>query len=1604
MNIEIPKSLRIAGSGGGKGGGSSEPSDENTIRSRAYIRLIDVISEGRIKGLVDGSKSIYLNETPIRNKNDSYNFRGIKIDQHKGLADEGHFRGHSEVESTVSVEQTVVHALPVQRTIVAEEADAVRVIMTLPALYRIDPEGGRLTVNNVRYEIHMRSAGGAWVRVVNNDMINEKCVSPTQIDHRIELPAGGSPWDIRVTRIKPDETIEGYMSDVVWSSYVILTEGKFIYPQTAAIAVQFNAQDIGNGQLERAYHVEGRFIKVPSNYDPETAIYTGIWDGTFISRYSNNPAWIFYDMIDDDIFGLGDLIDISKVDKWALYTIAQYCDQKVDTGYKNDLGVRIRERRYTFNGVINSQREAFFVLQAMTTVWRGMSYWSLGQVFATIDAPADSVRLLGPANVLGGEFNYASTSIKARHSVVLVEWNDPDDFYRKATEAVVDEQMIEQIGWREKTLSLEGCTSRSMAHRYGRWVIDTEKTSTETVTFTAGWDQIMARPGEIISISDPRKAQVRLAGRVVSHTSTEIIMDADFEPEVGETYTIKVVLQDGSILVRPVLETYPGDKKRLRVASSASLAQPNAMFMIIGSNVFPREYRIISVDEGDNSMMNVTATFHDPDKYARVERGMEFAAKPYKQKILGSTPPSNVTIAESTITQDGRTRTQLLLSWTAPADTVIRNFVVTADTPLEKDFLIGTTTSNTITFEAPEPGEYKVFIQTMDHSGVMSDKASITYTVIGGIALSEGTISDLQNRITGNMDASVPFSGPDAVILWKNNFPTTTLAAGSGSVNSEVQSPLYKHNVVRVYDNGTGTLLRFEKVKTPTYRYTREMNLKDALAIGQTSARRAIRLDVTLVDVFERESAIESIIMTNPVPVLVTPTVGVRANIISVEWPFVDDEDYAGTKVWISTVSGFNPLVTTPKFNGAGNAYTFAGAADTTYYVRVGSYDQFGDTGMIISSEVSTTTSAFIDAIAPATPVGLSLSTSLVTGAAKVTANWTASVAPDLAFYEVRIAISGGATISYVTTAITHEWIVPNGASCSVDLKAVDTSRNASAFCTAAVISAAVDTVAPAVPTGFAATAGFDAIWLKWTANAEVDFDRYEFYEAAITTAPVLGTTASFSANGTQAARTGYDGVVVRYFWIRAVDTSGNKSAWSSMLTTGTIDLPDTSVNTVHIAGGAITAAKLTTGELITLTAQIKDAIISNAKIIDLSAVKITAGTVLAGSILVGATALSQISSDALLGATDPGTRVNAGSTKINPGQILISGATTLSDWRRGGDVTKIDGGAISANTITANKIEVGSRNIAVRGLVFEHNAPALNSVSWSAGTLVLMNDAGVSTSYAISANNVAWTAGIVYIYWVKDALVLSTTTTAATAFGADRVMIATYEGGTKLTATLARTVIDGDTIKTGAIASNHLVTGSAVITGTAQIADAVITNAKITGAIQSVDFDASNGWKIDKAGTAKFSNVVVRGMLSVGAISDENVLTEPAVIAGSVTQQNSGICVRGFVDRGSILLRGVVFDAQAPNHNVGVGDHDVIATLQAAFKDVGAGAYGAWIDLNTWTVHNTSWNTFSDTGTLAGTYDNVKYRLVWISTSSQNNAAVNVMKNIVITIKEITR
>ncbi|CAJ0610672.1 unnamed protein product [Cylicocyclus nassatus] len=578
-----------------------------------------------------------------------------------------------------------------------------------------------------------------------------KCVSAYDRDIVIPLPKGGSPWQVRVSRTSDDHTSSYYNDKLYLYSYTSIVNNKFYYPCLDGFYLDLDAQDFTGNVPKRSYDIYGLKIKIPSNYNPDTREYNGVWNGTFKVDWTDNPAWILYDLITNKRYGLGEKIDASQVDKWAFYAIAQYCDESVP-GY-GGIG---SEPRYTCNCCINSQADALELIQTMASTFRGMAFWSSGSITPISDKPTPPVINVGCANVIDGRFTYSSPAINTIHTVAYVKWSDPENKYKSAVEVYEDLEAIEKYGYNVANVTAFGCTSKGLARRLGAWAVKSEVDVPDTVTYEAGFDHGFVRPGDIINVSDPSYTFEELLGRLVKVTAEAgsrmtVKLDRKVKIVAGDQSAISFILPDGTMAEADCSSNTTTETDTLNVSVSAFSRLPvsGSIWMLKKQSVQPRQWRVISVSESKKNTYKVTATLFNPNKNAEIERGETFPPVSYTAlPTSGSLMlPSNLFIKEYLSQTGTAISTNITFSWSIPLDLRVMYYEAQYQKigaqNVWKKCQPEKTTSPSVDIIGVEPGVYNFRVKAMDAKGqIVSDYAYLRDVPIYGKQLPPSSVSD----------------------------------------------------------------------------------------------------------------------------------------------------------------------------------------------------------------------------------------------------------------------------------------------------------------------------------------------------------------------------------------------------------------------------------------------------------------------------------------------------------------------------------------------------------------------------------------------------------------------------------------------------------------------------------------------------------------------------------------------------------------------------------------------------------------------------------------------------------------------------------------------
>lgn len=600
-------------SGGGK---ASTPKllDDN-LKSKQFYRVLDLISEGPIYGPVDQShlSSFMLNKTPITDSAGNVSVNGVSVVWRPGSEFQSPINGFSAIEATSIVNTEVTFNTPLVRTITDQDVTRVRLNIGVTGLVEQDTKGNQKNTS-VTMVIETRVAGGAFT-LQKTVTIGPNKISGEYLEaHVIEAPAT-KPFDIRVRRITPDSNSDLLSNGTIWNSYSHITDDNLNYP-FSAIAGAVIDRDQYRDTPSRTYHLRGLIVDVPDNYDPIIRTYSGLWTGGFKKAWTNNPAWLFRELVKNTRFGLARRAGYIDVDDGALYILSQYCDQPVNDGYGG------KEPRMTLNAYITEQASARDILDKIAGMFRGIALWDGLRLTVMLDTPQDPVATITNANVVDGKFSRSSVKRAEKYNAVVVSWTDPDNGWEQVKEYVSDDAMIARGNYNETTLEAFGCTSRGQAWRAGKWLLETAKRESSRLTFQMARDAIAFTPGDVVEIMDNDYAGTRLGGRIVSHSGANITVDADVSSLVSPGDNMSLMGSNGKFLKYPILSV---SGRVITLRSVPAWVRDGTVFAISISEISIRLFRILSIAETENnSVYSITAGQHDPNKQAIVDEGAVF--------------------------------------------------------------------------------------------------------------------------------------------------------------------------------------------------------------------------------------------------------------------------------------------------------------------------------------------------------------------------------------------------------------------------------------------------------------------------------------------------------------------------------------------------------------------------------------------------------------------------------------------------------------------------------------------------------------------------------------------------------------------------------------------------------------------------------------------------------------------------------------------------------------------------------------------------------------------------------------------------------------------
>ncbi|EHW62299.1 hypothetical protein ECDEC10A_3134 [Escherichia coli DEC10A] len=710
----------------GKGGGKAHTPREakDNLKSTQMMSVIDAIGEGPIEGPVKGLQSILVNKTPLTDTDGNPVIHGVTAVWRAGEQEQTPPEGFESSGSETALGVEVTKAKPVTRTITSANIDRLRVTFGVQSLVQTTSQGDRNPAS-VRLLIQLQRNGN-WVTekdVTINGKTTSQFLASVILDN---LPP--RPFNIRMVRETADSTTDQLQNKTLWSSYTEIIDVKQCYPNTAIVGLQVDAEQFGGQQMTVNYHIRGRIIQVPSNYDPEKRTYSGIWDGSLKPAYSNNPAWCLWDMLTHPRYGMGKRLGAADVDKWALYAIAQYCDQTVPDGFGGT------EPRMTFNAYLSQQRKAWDVLSDFCSAMRCMPVWN-GQTLTFVqDRPSDVVWPYTNSDVVvddnGVGFRYSFSALKDRHTAVEVNYTDPQNGWQTSTELVEDPEAILRYGRNLLKMDAFGCTSRGQAHRAGLWVIKTELLETQTVDFTLGSQGLRHTPGDIIEICDNDYAGTLTGGRVLSIDAATRTLTLDREVTLPETGTSAVNLINGSGKPVSVDITAHPAPDRIQVSTLPDGVETYGVWGLSLPSLRRRLFRCVSIRENTDGTFAITAVQHVPEKEAIVDNGAHFDGD-QSGTVNGVMPPAVQHLTVEVSAADGQYLAQA--KWDTPkvvkGVSFMLRLTVVADDGSERLVSTARTTETTYRFTQLAPGNYRLTVRAVNAWGQQGDPASVSFRI-----------------------------------------------------------------------------------------------------------------------------------------------------------------------------------------------------------------------------------------------------------------------------------------------------------------------------------------------------------------------------------------------------------------------------------------------------------------------------------------------------------------------------------------------------------------------------------------------------------------------------------------------------------------------------------------------------------------------------------------------------------------------------------------------------------------------------------------------------------------------------------------------------------
>ena len=810
----MTESKYIAGAGGGGKNQKSPTEADDSLQSKQFANALDLISEGEIEGLDDGNKSIFFDGTPLQAADGSYNFKDYTVVTRTGTQGQSYIPGvFSNVESETPVGVEVTKAAPVVRQITDDKVNRVRVTIQIPSLQRIEDDGD-IVGTSVKIKIQVQYNGGGY-NTVKTNTISGKSSGSYQRDYLISL-SGAFPVDIKVIRSTADNGTTKLANTTNWQSFTSIIDAKLAYPNSALVGLRLGSNQFQNIP-QRKYLIRGIKVAIPSNATVDTTThlgritYSGVWDGTFAAAtWTNDPAWCLWDLLTNDRYGAG--IPESSLDRYDFFAISQYCNTLVDDGKGG------QEPRFSCNLLINQRKEVYNVIQEMSSIFRGISYYGAGSLVLLQDRPSDAQYTLGPANVVDGVFSYSGSSARSRHTCATVAYQNYDDLGEVSFEYVEDADAVAKYGVNNKDIKAVGCYSQGQANRLGKWTLLSEQDLYETCNFAIGIDSgIVVRPGMVVDIADPLRGGTRRNGRVSSATTTQVTLDSatDLSVDTSEKPKLSVVLANGLVETRNI-GSIDGAVVTVPVAFSQAPAA-NAPWLIQTDDIESQQFRVISVTENGDGVFGVSALKYNETIYNAVEQDLNLTQRDITNISAAPGSVSNLSLVEFLYEDGGTVRTGVDLDWTSSVSNPALEFVVRyrLDNNNYEKLIVDNTS---VQIKGLKAGNLEVQVTPRTNIGRIGPVTTQVFELAGKTAIP----GDVQNltleplnynsarlRWDETVDLDVKVSGKvhirhsnltDGSATWSNS--TDLIAAVSGS-STEATVPLLEGEyLVKFEDDG----------------------------------------------------------------------------------------------------------------------------------------------------------------------------------------------------------------------------------------------------------------------------------------------------------------------------------------------------------------------------------------------------------------------------------------------------------------------------------------------------------------------------------------------------------------------------------------------------------------------------------------------------------------------------------------------------------------------------------------------------------------------------------------------------------------------------------